>query len=117
MANAGLEENDPDELADEYRALGVEEEEIQAYLAQRQQDVGGSFLLWAENRQALDLFFAVVGSWQRAGMKACPVGLNEQAIYIRLQVMGKDRDLELYDDVVAMGRVAAEEITEKFYSD
>ena len=112
------EDHDPDELAEEYRALGVDEEQIDAHLEQRQQaGTSESFLVWEENQPALDLFFAVAGSWQRVGLKACPVGLDEQAIFIRMQVMGKDRDLELYDDVVAMGRVAAAEITERYYSD
>ncbi len=108
--------NDPGELADDYRALGVPDEQIEAHLAQRTHGHDDGFCVWEENAPSLDMFFAVVGSWQRVGMNGCPVGLNEQAVYFRLCVLGKGRDIELYDDVIAMGSVAAEEIAERFYS-
>lgn len=110
---------DPEGTAEVFRSLNVDEEQIQQYLASRRAMVEVEpepFGIWPGNEKSLDLFQAVFGSWRFQGMAGVPVGLDEAAIHARMQVMGEARNLDLFDDVVAMGRAAAEEIIERDFN-
>ena len=109
---------DPEGTAEVFRTMGAAEEQIEKYLASRQAMVEVErepFELWPENEQALELFLAVFGSWRTRGMSGAPVGIDESAIHARMQVMQEPHNLELYDDVVAMGRAAAAELVERYF--
>lgn len=77
------------------------------------------FGIWPGNEQALDLFLATYGSWryQVQGGFGVPVGIDESAIHARMQVMNEVHNLELFDDAVAMGRVAADVLVQRMFGD
>lgn len=107
---------DPEGTAAVFRSMGANEEQIEQYLASRRAMVDVEpepFDIWPGNEKALNLFLAVFGSWRFQGMAGVPVGIDEGAIHARMQVMKDAHDLELFDDVVAMGRAAAKEIIDR----
>lgn len=61
-----------------------------------------------DNRVALECFLHCARYWSRAGLAAVPIGLDPVAVRTRLQVMQREHDLDLYDDVMMMGVTAAE---------
>lgn len=109
---------DPEGTAEVFRTMGVSEEQVERYLASRRAMVEVDpepFAVWPGNERALEVFLVLAGSWRCRGMQGVPIGLDEGAIHARMQVMGAPHDVELFDDVVAMGRAAADEIIDRYY--
>lgn len=101
------------------REMGAAEDQVQRYLASRlamEPVETEPFGIWPGNETALDLFLALNGSWRCRGMSGLPMGLDESAIFARMQVMQMPHDLDLFDDVVAMGREAASALVDKYHT-
>nr|WP_295832933.1 DUF1799 domain-containing protein [uncultured Azospirillum sp.] len=66
------------------------------------------YVVWPENRPALDLFLALGTQWRRAGLDGQATGLDYGAIAPTAALMGITTTPELFGDIRDMERVALE---------
>lgn len=70
---------------------------------------GDSFKVFPCNWDAVGIFMRVArfGFWYRVGMDAVPVNLNDATVINVMRMMGRETDLELFDQVMTIGGAAA----------
>lgn len=68
-----------------------------------------TFAVFPCNWDAVQIFYraASFGLWHRAGMDAVPVNLNDTSVLNIMSMMDRENDLELFDQVMTIGQVAA----------
>jgi hypothetical protein len=100
-----------DDGVQEFLDAGVEPAQIDGWRAEMEggDDDMPTFAVFPCNWDAVMVFrrTAYFGFWHRVGPDAVPVNLNDDTVLNIMRMMGRENDLDLFDQVMTIGGAAA----------